>query len=97
MTADNLKQQKKAVALNYVRGQEDAPRVSVKGEGDIAKRIIEKAREYNIPIQEDEALVSMLYGLDLNEMIPAELYGAVAEVFTFIYKMDEQSRHDRMN
>ncbi|GGL44182.1 EscU/YscU/HrcU family type III secretion system export apparatus switch protein [Sporolactobacillus putidus] len=92
MTASNPEKKTKAVALNYERGKDEAPYVSAKGEGEMAKKIIEKAKEYNIPIQEDAALVSMLSGLNLNEIIPAELYSAVAEIFTFIYQMDEQSK-----
>ncbi|TGB00266.1 hypothetical protein E4665_00920 [Sporolactobacillus shoreae] len=83
---------KKAVALNYIKGQDQAPYVSAKGEGEIAERMINKAKEFNIPVQEDPGLVSMLSKLDLNEMIPPELYGAVAEIFGFIYRIDEQSR-----
>jgi Uncharacterized homolog of the cytoplasmic domain of flagellar protein FhlB len=82
---------KKAVALNYVRGQDQTPYVSAKGEGFIAQKIIDKATEANIPVQEDPSLVSMLSGLDLNEMIPPELYGAVAEIFSYIYKIDEKA------
>lgn len=84
---------KKAVALNYVRGQDQAPYVSAKGEGFIAKKIIDKAKEASIPVQEDPGLVSMLSELDLNEMIPPELYGAVAEIFSYIYKIDEKANN----
>ncbi|MCO7174679.1 EscU/YscU/HrcU family type III secretion system export apparatus switch protein [Sporolactobacillus kofuensis] len=81
---------KKAVALSYVQGADRAPRVTAKGEGEIAQRMIDTAKEHNIPIQEDPALVSMLGKLDLNQMIPQELYQAVAEIFAFIYTIDNQ-------
>ncbi|MCQ2008938.1 MAG: EscU/YscU/HrcU family type III secretion system export apparatus switch protein [Sporolactobacillus sp.] len=84
-------QRKKAVALTYVSGSDQAPRVSAKGEGEIAQRIIDQAKLHDIPIQEDPALVSMLGKLDLNQMIPQELYQTVAEIFAFIYTIDEQA------
>ncbi|MDD9147079.1 MULTISPECIES: EscU/YscU/HrcU family type III secretion system export apparatus switch protein [unclassified Sporolactobacillus] len=92
MTEPAPKKKKQAVALNYEHGKDEVPYVSAKGEGELAKKIIAKAKEYNIPIQEDAALVSMLSELNLNEIIPAELYGAVAEIFAFLYQMDEQSK-----
>jgi flagellar biosynthesis protein len=87
----NSEKKKKAVALTYVNGIDQAPHVSAKGEGSIAKKIISQAEQHNIPIQEDPALVSMLGKLDLNQIIPPELYQTVAEIFTFIYNIDEQA------
>lgn len=81
-----------AVALNYQAEQEQAPKVVAKGKGDIASNIIEKAKENNIPIQEDPTLVQLLGELDINETIPEELYQAVAEVFAFVYKIDQKAK-----
>ncbi|MFT8317152.1 MAG: EscU/YscU/HrcU family type III secretion system export apparatus switch protein [Sporolactobacillus sp.] len=89
MNERDAKKRKKAVALKYDRGLDQAPVVQAKGEGEIARRIIEAAKEYHIPVQEDPNLVSLLAELDLNQMIPPELYRAVAEIFSFIYKVDE--------
>lgn len=44
-----------------------------------------------MPIQEDPSLVEVLSQLELNERAPEELYGAVAEIFSFLYKIDEQT------
>ncbi|MCL1630880.1 EscU/YscU/HrcU family type III secretion system export apparatus switch protein [Sporolactobacillus sp. CPB3-1] len=82
---------KQAVALTYINGTDQAPRVSAKGKGKIAERIIAQAKQHDIPIQEDPALVSMLSELDLNQMIPPELYQTVAEIFAFIYNIDEEA------
>jgi flagellar biosynthesis protein len=92
MSKKPMSMQKKAVALSYVKSQDQAPHVSAKGEGIMAKKIITKAREANIPVQEDPDLVSMLSNLDLNEMIPPELYGAVAAIFSYIYRIDEKNK-----
>ncbi len=80
---------KEAVALTYKPGSENAPTILAKGKGEIAENILKKAQENHIPIQEDPSLVSILGQLDINESIPEELYQAVAEVFAFIYRVDQ--------
>ncbi len=78
---------KKAAALKYKQGEDRAPKVIAKGSGFIAERIIQIAREHNIPLHEDKNLVEVLSTLDLYEEIPPELYRAVAEILAFIYKI----------
>lgn len=82
---------REAIALSYRSEKHAAPIVTAKGKGYIADNIIEKAKENSIPIQEDPSLVQLLGTLDINETIPEELYEAVAEVFAFIYKVDQQA------
>lgn len=81
---------KKAVALKYEMGRDRAPRVTAKGKGLIADRIIEVAREHHIPLHEDRDLVQVLEALDLDAEIPPELFRAVAEVLAFIYRMNKK-------
>ncbi len=78
--------QKKAVALKYDNQTQNVPKVTAKGEGQIATNIIKIAKENDIPIQEDKDLVEMLSKIELNKEIPPNLYKAVAEVFSFIYR-----------
>jgi flagellar biosynthesis protein len=78
----------KAVAMQYERGKNQAPKVTAKGQGKLAEKILAMAREHNIPIHKDKALVNALYRLDLNEEIPEELYQVVAEVLAFVYRMN---------
>ncbi|MFC4557100.1 EscU/YscU/HrcU family type III secretion system export apparatus switch protein [Virgibacillus kekensis] len=78
----------KAVALRYDQDSGQAPKVTATGKGIVADNILEKARESNVPIQEDSSLVELLAELNINETIPEELYKAVAEVFAFIYQAD---------
>lgn len=80
---------KKAVALRYDDKKEKAPKVVAKGEGNVAKNIIKIAKENELPIQKDEDLIEMLSKVELDKEIPAELYKAVAEVFSFIYKISK--------
>lgn len=81
---------KKAVALKYDETKSPAPEVSASGAGHVAEKIINKAKEQQVPIMEDESLVELLAELNINETIPEELYEAVAEVFAFIYQADRQ-------
>ena len=78
----------KAVALKYDRKKDNAPRVIAKGRGEIAKKIIEVAQAHNLPLYEDKNLIQILEALDLETEIPPELYRAVAEVLSFIYRLN---------
>ncbi|GAF63738.1 putative flagellar biosynthetic protein flhB [Bacillus sp. TS-2] len=82
---------KKAVALKYTKGIDQAPTVKAKGRNLVAEEIIAEAKKANIPIQEDPTLVTLLSQLELNEQIPEELYELVAEIFAFIYQLDTYS------
>jgi flagellar biosynthesis protein len=74
-----------AVALHYNANGSGAPRVVAKGGGQIAEKIIETAREHNVPLQEDAALATALSKLDIGREIPRELYLAVAHVLAFAW------------
>ncbi len=78
----------KAVALRYDRELEDAPRVIAQGVGEIARKIVEVAREYGIPIYSDPELVDILLDLDYYSEIPEELYRIVAKILIFVYNLD---------
>lgn len=79
---------RKAVALKYERGRDAAPKITAKGRGAVADKILALAREHGIPIEKDTTLMEALYRLDLNEQIPEELYQIVAEILAFIYRMN---------
>jgi flagellar biosynthesis protein len=76
----------KAAALRYERGKDRAPRLVAKGQGEIAQRILSIARENNIPVHEDLALIEILSSLDLEEQIPPECYRVMAEILAWIYR-----------
>ena len=82
---------KKAAALRYNRETSQAPKMTALGKGFIAEDIIERAKQHDVPILEDPTLVELLAQLNVNETIPEELYEAVAEVFAFIYRLDQQA------
>jgi flagellar biosynthesis protein len=85
-------QSKMAAAIRYDSAKDDAPRLTAKGKGHVAEKIIELARKHNIPIRTDQALVHILSKLDLDQHIPPELYRAVAEILAFVYSANEQYR-----
>ena len=77
---------KKAVALGYNKERDNAPKILASGKGELANNIIQAAKEHNIPIKEDKDLVEILSKIDINQEIPPNLYKAVAEVFSFLYR-----------
>ena len=78
---------KKAVALGYNRSQDNAPKVLASGAGEIADKIISLAKEHDIPIKEDPDLIEILSKVEVDQEIPPNLYKAVAEIFSFLYKI----------
>lgn len=85
---DKKNKPKQAVALSY-DPSEDAPKVIASGRGLLAEKIIEKAKEAEVPIHRDDKLADTLSRLEIGEMIPPELYEVVAEILVFVDAMDK--------
>ena len=83
------KKRDKAVAIEYDMKRDSAPVVTAKGEGFVARRIVEIAQEADVPVVEDAALVSALLSLELGQEIPVELYQAVARILSWIYRLEK--------
>jgi len=64
-----------------------APRVTAKGRGELARRILEVARAHEVPIDCEPELVEVLAQVDLGHAVPEKLYLAVAEVLAFAYRV----------
>lgn len=62
-----------------------------KGKGESAENIIKIAQLHNLPIKKDEDLIELLSKVELDKEVPEALYRAVAEVFSFIYKVSNKS------
>ncbi|MFH1058702.1 MAG: EscU/YscU/HrcU family type III secretion system export apparatus switch protein [Pseudomonadota bacterium] len=77
---------KKAVALRYEPGRDEAHTLAALGRGKLAEKIIALAREHGVPIKEDPDLVEVLARLELDQEIPPELYLVVAEILAFVYQ-----------
>jgi flagellar biosynthesis protein len=88
MSRRKNKNLKSAVALKYRTDTGTAPKVTAKGEGLVAERIIELAKQNQVPIKEDPDLVQILSEVDINKEIPPSVYKVVAELLAFVYKLN---------
>ena len=79
----------KAVSLQYKKGKNAAPKVTAKGQGWIADRIIKMAQENNIPIREDKDLLHLLSEIDVGQEVPESLYKVVAELLAWVYQINQ--------
>ena len=81
-----------AVALKYDKGMV-APQLVAKGQDMVAQRIKDIARENRVPIVENKPLARALYAAaDVGDLVPAELYQAVAEVLAYVYRLKNNRR-----
>lgn len=82
-----------AVALRYKPDRDRAPVVLAKGQDQIALRIVQKAEESGVAVVENVPLARALYAsAELGQEIPPELYGAVAEVLVYLYRLHENGK-----
>ena len=75
-------------ALGYDRGVDGAPHLLAKGRGEVAERILERAREFGIPVEKDPDLLQCLGSLEVGSDIPVEAYQAVAQILAFLYRQN---------
>lgn len=79
-----------AVALKYEKDM-FSPKVVAKGQGFVALKIKEIAKENNVPTVEDKPLARALFKMvDVDEFIPEKLFKAVAEVLAYVYKLNKK-------
>ena len=80
-----------AVALKYDLDEMEAPVVLAKGEGYIAEKIKEKAKELEIEIVENKPIARSLNEMtEIGDQIPVDLYQAVAEILAFVFKNNDK-------
>ena len=92
MSKRNIKHSpEKAVALRYQAHRDMAPKVTAKGSGLVAQKIIELGRQYGIPIQKDPALIQVLAQLDFYQEIPSKIFAVVAEILAFVYRLNREA------
>ena len=80
----------KAVALKYEQTKDNAPKVTAKGEGKTAQKIIQIAKESGVTLKKDENLVELLSKVELDAEVPPQMYKAVAELFSFLYNITKK-------
>lgn len=83
---------KKAVALAYEAYADHAPKVIASGKGEIAQSIISKAKEWDIPLFQNQELVNSLINLEINKEVPPELYEALVSVFIWLKDCEEKAQ-----
>lgn len=79
---------KEVVALKY--DGEGAPKVTAKGKGEVARKILEIAKAHDIPLYQDEELSKLLSKVELGQEIPEQLYLAVARVIRFVFELNKE-------
>ena len=80
----------KSVAIEY---RSDAPRIIAKAKGALVKKMLQIAEEKNISIYRDIDLTGLLFELKTGDSIPEDLFGAVAAVMAYCYKMNSDFRN----
>lgn len=85
-----------AAALRYSESDTDetedsAPRLVAKGEGELAKRIVDAARAYGVPVMRDVPVARALSELEVGDEIPEALYEAVAEILREVWEHAESN------
>ncbi len=82
-----IHKERTAVAIAYEPGDR-APKILASGKGAVADRIIEKAKENDVPFYKDNKLAETLSKLEIGDSIPPELYEVVAEILVFVDDMN---------
>ena len=86
MAEENKKLQ--AAALSYDPAENDVPILSAFGEGHMAQKIIDVAKESGVPVMPEPGLTGLLSRLSVGDEIAPEMYDAVAKVLAFVSEMD---------
>lgn len=82
-----------AVALRYKPETDNAPIVLAKGQDELALRIVKTAEDAGVAVMENVSLARALYAqADLEREIPPDLYGAVAEVLVYVFKLNQEKK-----
>ena len=82
-----------SIALKYDNERGGAPMLTAKGIDEMALHIRKIAKEHNVEILQSPALArSLYYTGEVNEEIPEELFGAVAQVLAFVYQLNEHKK-----
>ncbi|HIY43706.1 EscU/YscU/HrcU family type III secretion system export apparatus switch protein [uncultured Helicobacter sp.] len=83
---------KKAAALAYNQAIHNAPQVVASGKGAIAQSIISKAKEFNIPLFQNQVLVDSLLKFEVDEEVSSDLYSALVEVFIWLHECEKKAQ-----
>lgn len=86
-----------ACALKYKAEEMESPMLIAKGTELIAKKIIDIAIEHNIPVIDNAPVARAIFRMvDINRLIPPDLYKAVAEILLFVYNLKNNQNQGRI-
>lgn len=88
-----MKEDQKAIALNYDTNSDNAPKILTKGKGCLAEKIIEIAKLNDIPIYEDHILAEILDKINIECEIPEYLFEVVAEIYSYTFKLMQEKEN----
>lgn len=71
--------------------QDAAPRLVAKGQGLLAERILALAKQHGVSISKDPDLLAALEPLDVDRLIPPELFQAVAVLLAALYRANKRA------
>lgn len=86
-----MSEKKIATALKFDSSEVDVPKVTATGTEEEADYIIAVAEENEVPVYKDPPLAKALGQLEVGDLVPPELYEAVAEVLAFVYSVDQSN------
>ncbi len=89
MENNSRKNEKIAVALKYSPGENVAPEIVATGKNNMADKILNLAKDADVPTYKDDKLAKTLSKLEVGDMIPPELYKVVAEILVYVDKADK--------
>ncbi len=84
-----------AVALGGSKLGRSLPRVVASGRGELARRIIERAQECGLAVEQNADLAQVLVQLDLGDSVPEEVFMAVAEVLYYVFELNASLKEKR--
>ncbi|PIR32098.1 MAG: flagellar biosynthesis protein FlhB [Alphaproteobacteria bacterium CG11_big_fil_rev_8_21_14_0_20_44_7] len=89
-TRNNDKKEKVAIALEYERDTDPAPKIVATGKNELAEKIIAIAKEHGVEVRQDRELAEILSVLEVDSLIPFEAYASVAEILSYIYRKNRE-------
>lgn len=85
----------RAIAIYYKEGDTKLPMIMAKGEGVLAKRMMEAAKEAGVPIMQNVPLATDLWEHgDVEQYIPVELIEPIAEVLRWVRELQAEQQQD---
>ncbi len=92
MSDNNKPPANKAVALEYDKTDDAAPRVTAVGKGRVAEEILAIAFAQGIKVREDADLVEILEQIEIDTPIPIEAFAVVAEILAYVYQANASAK-----